>query len=73
MPTRKQNLDPAKLMVSLLVLVNAILIEEAYTRRQELYWVLLISGPLLVWSIVKLKRKTASKRLNLKKYLSFWE
>ena len=73
MPTRKQNLDPAKLMVSLLVLVNAILIEEAYTRRQELYWVLLISGPLLVWSIVKLKRKTALKKLNLKKHLLFWE
>ena len=73
MPTRKENLDPAKLMVSLLVLVNAILIEEAYMRRQELYWLLLISVPLLVWSIVKLKRKTALKKLNLKKHLSFWE
>ena len=65
MPMKKASIEPERIVL-LLVLANAILIREAYTGQRELYWLLLISVPFLLFAIHRARLRTRKETGSLK-------
>ncbi|MEP7257112.1 MAG: hypothetical protein ABI687_01965 [Flavitalea sp.] len=57
MTSERKPISANGMMLFFLVLINVILIETGYTKDEKWYWLLLISLPLLVWSILNVLQK----------------
>ncbi len=54
---KKTSMGQTKTILLLLVIMNAIVVREAYIWRQELYWLLLLTVPALGFTIATVKSK----------------
>lgn len=62
----KGTMKAMRTVVLLLLLMNAILIREAYVWCAPLYWVLLVSVPLLLFAVQRLRAKSREQTKSLK-------
>jgi hypothetical protein len=47
----------SKTILFIIVLINVIVISEAYTGNESLYWMLLITAPMLMLAVINVRKK----------------